>query len=188
MPRTSAAFDRLPSDSASTREMNRFSNSRLASPKRIPFATISSIRRSSFSFTALLELQAAQEPERLDVFLARLLDDVAGERGHGRLLVPADRLEVVAHELLVEARLRTTRRIVVARPEARRIGRQRLVDEDDLIPAGAVGDAAEFEFRVGDDDAALPRRRRRLVNTAAASDRGEARWCRGRQSCQPLLR
>ena len=45
-------------------------------------------------------------------------------------LVPVERLELVAHELLVEARLALAGLVVVRRPEARRVGREHLVDED----------------------------------------------------------
>src|SRR4051812_13852611 len=102
----SAAFERLPSLSASTREMNRRSNSRLASAKRMPFATISSMRRSSRSFTcASFELQAGEELESLHIFLAGPGHDVLRQRRNRRLLVPTDGFEVVAYELLVEAGL-----------------------------------------------------------------------------------
>ena len=80
-----------------------------------------------------------QAAERLEVLLARPCHDVVGQRRHRRLLVPADPLEVVADELLVEARLRAARRVAVARPEARRVGRQRLVDQDDATRPGRVG-------------------------------------------------
>src|SRR5688572_22256798 len=104
MPSTSAALERFPSESTKTREMKRRSNSRLASENRMPLWTISSISRSSFSFISrvlrqaqdapslsrggaprpaslvLLEFQPAQEPKRLDVFVARLHNDVVGQR------------------------------------------------------------------------------------------------------------
>ena len=51
IPSVSAAFDKLPSESASTREMNRRSNSRLASENRMPLSTISAMSRSSRSCT-----------------------------------------------------------------------------------------------------------------------------------------
>ena len=112
-PSTSAAFDRLPSESASTRVMNRFSNSRVrvgkSDPLRDhlfnqPLQAVSFMR--AYSSSRLLE-----QPERLDVLLARLHDDIVGQRGHRRLFVPADGLEIVAHELLVEAWLRPAGRV-----------------------------------------------------------------------------
>src|SRR3989442_15295289 len=50
-----------------------------------------------------------QQPVRLAVPGARLRDDVGGEVGRGRMLVPFEGREVVADELLVEARLGTAR-------------------------------------------------------------------------------
>ena len=60
-------------------------------------------------------------------------------------------IEPVAQRLLVEAGLRLARLIAVGRPEARAVGRQDLVDQDDLARPGA----AELELGVGDDDALL---------------------------------
>src|SRR5438874_1283159 len=71
-------------------------------------------RRSSR--LGLLEFPAGQPAERFKVFLPRFFDDVRRQRRHGRPLVPANPFEVVADELLVEARLRATRLVAVARP------------------------------------------------------------------------
>src|SRR6185295_3828045 len=132
MPSVPAVLVRLPSQRLSTLMMNRFSNSRTASSKCTPLSTISSTRCSSRSeiIAGLFELPGGQAPERLDVLFSRVKDDLVGQRRHGRLLVPADPLEVVADELFVEARLRSARRILIARPETRRVRRERLVDED----------------------------------------------------------
>ena len=73
-PSSSAALDRLPSESASTREMNRRSNSRVASGNRTPRWTISSINLRVFR--SLVQLEAAEQAERLDIFLARFLDHI----------------------------------------------------------------------------------------------------------------
>src|SRR5262245_33668749 len=62
-------------------------------------------------------------------------------------------LEVVADVLLVEAWLRSAGSVAISRPEAGRVGRERLVDEDDPILGPArSGKQAELELRVGDDD------------------------------------
>src|ERR1700751_2739297 len=81
----------------------------------------------------LLELAAGEPPERFDVFLARALDDLVGQRGDRRLLVPADALEIIADELLVEAGLGAAGLVSVRRPETGRVGRQHLVDQDDSL-------------------------------------------------------
>ena len=83
----------------------------------------------------------------------------SGSDGTGGCLFQRIAFEVVADELLVEARLRAAGAVAVLRPEARRVGRQHLVDQDDAIldrPAVAVVDRqqAELELGVGDDDAA----------------------------------
>src|SRR5687767_2373021 len=99
----------------------------------MPLSTISRTRASSCArIPSAFQLSARQAPERVEIFRARPLDHVLGQAGYGRLLVPLDRLEIVAHELLVEARLRAAGRVAVRRPEARRIGRHHLVDQDDL--------------------------------------------------------
>ena len=76
--------------------------------------------------------------------------DIVGQRRRRRLTVPARGLDPVAHDLLVEARRADADVVLLDVPEARRIGRQDLVDERDL----AV-DEAELELGVGQDDAAL---------------------------------
>src|SRR5207248_7149608 len=67
-------------------------------------------------------------------------------------LVPSGRLAVVADELLVEAVLRAAGLVRLARPEARRVRRQRLVAEDEV----AVRVEPELELRVRDDDPGRP--------------------------------
>src|SRR5262245_47683952 len=115
----------------------------------MPFDTISRTRPSICAFTSD-ELPARQPAMGVEIFVARPLHHVVGERGYRRLLVPANRLEVVAHELLVEARLRAARTPLVGGPETRGVGRHHLVDENELL---ARCDA-ELELGVGEDDAA----------------------------------
>src|SRR5437899_10474985 len=71
-----------------------------------------------------LETQAAamglivvfrQQPVGLAVPGTRLRDDIGGAVGRGRLLVPVEGRQVVAHELLVEARLGPARLGMVGR-------------------------------------------------------------------------
>src|SRR6185503_19384986 len=160
MPSASAVFVRLPSYRPRTWLMNRFSNSRTASSNWTSLSTISATRRSIFSAIivtrspALGKIPTGQPPERFDVFLACPGHHVIRERGDRRLLVPLDGFEIVAHELLVEARLRAAPPVGVARPEAGRIRRQHLVDHDQPIRIGPpVGrHQSEFELRVCDDD------------------------------------
>ncbi len=78
-------------------------------------------------------------------------DDLCRNARAGRLLVPVQRLEVVAHELLVVAGRADADAILLRRPEARGIRRQHLVHHIER----AVGVGAELELGVGDDDAAL---------------------------------
>ena len=91
-----------------------------------------------------------QAAPRLQVLLGGPGGHLGRQLGTGRRLVPVERLEVVAHVLLVVARLALAGLVAVRRPEPRRVGRHGLVDEDQL----AVEDA-ELELGVGDDDAAL---------------------------------
>src|SRR5947207_2072560 len=114
MPRESAVLVRLPSARPRTHVMKRFSNSWTASSNWTPRSTISSTSRwrrseiiepdrsSSNDVARLVQSAAGQAKVRFDVLLPRLLDDVGRERGHRRPLVPADALEIIANELLVE--------------------------------------------------------------------------------------
>ena len=88
----------------------------------------------------------------------------AGRTGPGGRLSQRERLQVVAHVLLVEARRARARRPGVPRPEARRVGRQRLVDPDE--PAVVT---PELELGIGQDDPP------RLRVGARAGVEGEAR-------------
>ena len=100
-----------------------------------------------------LERLADDQLVGLDIPRARARDDVVGDRGRRRLLVPAACGGPVAHVLLVEARLAAADLKAVGRPVARGVGRQDLVADDQL--AGGV--EAELELGVGEDHAALAR-------------------------------
>src|ERR1039458_4919326 len=104
-----------------------------------------------------------QACEGFEVFLGGLADDILREDGTGCGLVPIQRFEVVADELFVKARLRFAGCVSVGGPKTRAVGRERFVNEDKSwfrgeTPRQARGDSrdeTEFEFRVGDNDAAL---------------------------------
>jgi hypothetical protein len=87
------------------------------------------------------------------------LDDLLGHcpalpiRATLRALSKALRREPVAKILLVEAGLATTGSIPFQRPVARRVGRERLVDEDELV----IVDEPELELGIGDDEPARGR-------------------------------
>src|SRR5690349_9341871 len=87
----------------------------------------------------------------LDVFGPRLLDHVGRQLRRRRLFIPALGARPVADKLLVEGGGRGARLVAGGGPEARGVGGQDLVGEDDL----GAGAAAELELRVGEDDPAL---------------------------------
>ena len=66
-------------------------------------------------------------------------------------MVEVDRVEPVAHVLLVKGRRIGAHLVARLGPEAARIGRQHLVRQDER----AVVVLTELELRVGDDDAVL---------------------------------
>ena len=72
-----------------------------------------------------------------------------GKCGRGWRFVPVECLQIIAHKLFVETRRAFARRILIGRPEARGIGSQTFVDEQQFI-----ADHSEFEFRVRDNDSA----------------------------------
>src|SRR5579864_7900494 len=85
-----------------------------------------------------------QPAQRLQVSLGRSRNDLLGKRWSGRLLVPAETLEIVADVLLIEGSLRTARPILLDVPEAGGVRGHHLIDQDDL----AV-EVAELELGVG---------------------------------------
>ena len=94
--------------------------------------------------------QAVSSSERLAIVVAGARDDVRRQVRRRRLLVPVQRFQIVAHELLVETRRTDAGFVGGNRPEARRVRRQHLVDQHQI--AGLVD--AELELGVGDDDVA----------------------------------
>src|SRR6266513_2491239 len=113
--------------------------------------------RNPQSVSSDLQLLPGDPPIRLQIPLARRLHDLARQGRGGSVAVPLPILlqtrEVIAQRLLVEARLTAAGGVAVRGPEARRVGRQDLVDHEQTT----VGRGAELELRIRDDDA--PRRR-----------------------------
>ena len=68
-----------------------------------------------------------------DVLGAGLLDHVVGQIRRRAVLVPTGRLQPVADELLVERGLRPPGLVIVQRPEARAVGREHFVDQDQFV-------------------------------------------------------
>src|SRR5258706_337067 len=90
----------------------------------------------------------------------------------GRLLVPVQGLQVIAHELLVEARWTNARFVRGHRPEARGIRRQCLIDEKQL----ACLVDAEFELGIRNDDIAPASCARSSISLTTSSTRTPERW------------
>src|SRR5690625_6444865 len=76
---------------------------------------------------------------------ARLFNSVLGQARAGRLLVPVQRVQVIAHKLLVEAGRADAGLPLVGGPEPRAVGCKHLVNQ---VQTDAV-DQAEFTVGVG---------------------------------------
>src|SRR5262249_33056366 len=116
----------------------RFSEQTLERARRA-LAPLATGGASGFDPTARVSLPAGetlserpprQSLEDVDIAPAGPLDDLFRQRRGRGILVPTDRLEIVAHILLVQRRLGAPRLIALLRPEARRIGGEDLVRED----------------------------------------------------------
>ena len=94
------------------------------------------------------ECLAGQSFVRLDIFGSRLCHDILGQSWRRARLVPAGGLEPVADELLVERRLRTAGPIRIDRPVPRAVGREHLVNQQQLAGFGVK---PPFKLRVGQD-------------------------------------
>src|SRR5262245_56416703 len=103
--------------------------------------------------------------DRLQVLLPSFLDDIRGQRRRWAVLVPCRRFQPVANELLVERRLTLSSRVQVAGPEARAVGRQNLVDQNQFV----VGQMSPFELGIRNDYPAAPSVLRRATIDVQAS-------------------
>src|SRR5256885_1842966 len=91
---------------------------------------------------------------RLEIARARRLHDLRRQRRRRGIAVPLPLLlqprQVVAQRLVVEARLRASPLLAGRPAEARRVGREHLVDHQQ----SPIGSRPELELRVRDDNAA----------------------------------
>ena len=130
---------------------SRWSPSRTTSPCGSFTTGLSATTTSTEKITRRIipvDLDPADAPRGLDVTLRGPLDDIFGKRGPGIGLVPAQLLDVIAHELLVKRDGGLPFLPLGHLPESRGVGREDLVDERQL-PV----DEAELEFRVREVDA-----------------------------------
>ena len=88
-------------------------------------------------------------PKASRILGRRSLDDLLRQEWRRALFIPAARLQPVTDELFVERGRVGARSVFVGRPEARAVGRQDFVDEDDL----AVGELTPLELRVREQNA-----------------------------------
>src|SRR5579884_2695080 len=98
------------------------------------------------------ELLAGELTVRLNVFLARLLNNVVGQRGSRWVLVPPNRFKIVAHKLLIVGELWSSRTVALGRPEARGVRSEYFIGKSD-VPI----DQAEFKLCISNDDAVFCR-------------------------------
>src|SRR5512146_350392 len=119
-------------------------------------------------------LRSLSQPRQgFAIFLAGAGDDLRRQLRPRSLLVPVERLQIIAHELLVEARGAGAGAVRIGRPEPGRVGRERLVYQGER----AVLIQAELELGVGNDDAAAERMRRRklIKGEGGVADAGRER-------------
>src|ERR1700704_3585414 len=84
-----------------------------------------------------------------EIPLTSLRHDIVGQARRLRFLVPAGTRQPVAHELFV-VRIRRDAYLIAGRiPVSRAVGRQGLIDEDEV-----VAEQTELEFRIRQDQAA----------------------------------
>src|SRR5262245_53848263 len=94
----------------SAEHVPRRESGKMADPEAFAGAGVTrSSDRGRFRNRRLLEVLPREEAEERDVTLAGPVNDLVGQGRDGGLLVPADGLEVVPHELLVEGRRGSTR-------------------------------------------------------------------------------
>src|SRR5262249_32122626 len=120
-----------------------------AVPASTPAASSALTQHDARIGNVALEGKTGQALEGLDIARARAGDDLGRQGGAGIGLAPAQRLAIVAHELLVERRRIAARCPRISRPEARGIRRGGLVAQHQRLAV-----EAELELGVGDDDAA----------------------------------
>ena len=105
------------------------------------------------------ELGTRQAAKCFEIFRGSLFDNILWQAWGRRVLVPVERLQIVAHELFVETGWALTDNVLVLWPEARRVRREAFVDQEQISI-----DSAEFKFRIRDDDSLADRRNRGRAN------------------------
>src|SRR6266542_3371551 len=88
------------------------------------------------------ELVTRQAAKCLEVFCRRLLDHILRQTWRRRSLVPIERLQIIAHELFVEAGRALSDDVFIFRPEPRRVRGEALIDQKKFSI-----DRAKLEFR-----------------------------------------
>src|SRR2546427_2380783 len=83
----------------------------------------------------------------LEILFAGLASYLRGKGRCGRLLVPANFLQVITNVLLVERLLRPAGPILICRPQAGRVGSQHLIRQSDAIACDP-----ELKLGIGDND------------------------------------
>src|SRR5436190_17882020 len=79
-----------------------------------------------------LKLLSSQSFVSLQVFGGRFGNDIRWQHQTRWSLVPIERFEVIADELLVKTGLALARLVLIRRPEARGIGSQHLINQDEF--------------------------------------------------------
>src|SRR6059058_2142530 len=105
---------------------------------------------STRQLLGVCQFASRQAAKCLDILRRTFFDHFFRQtRGRGTL-VPVERLQIIAHELLVEARWALPDGVLILRPETRRIWCQTFVDQKQITI-----DSAELKFRVCDDNSTL---------------------------------
>ena len=117
-----------------------------------------------------IEMPSGQAAEGLKILRLCALCYFFRKTGRGRLLVPVDRLKIIANKLLVEGWLSAAGLPGRLFPEARRVRCQHLISKDD--PFGGL---TKLKFCVGQDDSA---RLRMLGGPVIEGQREPLQFCR----------
>src|SRR5580692_10483949 len=111
-----------------------------------PAASVKLVMRPPYERSRLARSSTRKARERLAVLVAGACDDLGRQFRSRCLLVPVERLEIVAYKLFVEARRADALAVAVGGPETRGVRRQHFVDQREA----PVAVDPEFKLGVGD--------------------------------------